>query len=160
TNDVYEEITRWVMAGYKARGIETVGFGDLFLEDLRAWREANLARAGMRGVFPIWKRETTQVAHERIQLGYKAYVSCVEGGVGSGFFGRRYDGGFLGALPSGIDPCGENGEFHSLVFDGPIFKHPVPVTVGEIVTRDGRYYGDLLLDGFAEKCSAESIPPI
>jgi len=160
TNDVYEEIMRWVMAGYKARGIETVGFGDLFLEDLRAWREANLARAGMRGVFPIWKRDTTQVAHEMIQLGYKAYVSCVEGRVGSGFVGRLYDEDFLRALPSGIDPCGENGEFHSFVFDGPIFKHPVPVTVGEIVTRDGRYYADLLLDGFAEKCSAESIPPI
>src|SRR5262249_8951494 len=148
TNDVYEEIMRRGMAGYKARGIETVGVGDFFLEGLRAWRGANLARAGMWGIFSILKRVTTQVAHAMIQLGYKAYVSCADGRVGSGFAGRLYDEDFLRALPSGIDPCGENGEFHSFVFAGPIFKHPVPVTVGEIVTRDGRYYADLLLDGF------------
>jgi uncharacterized protein (TIGR00290 family) len=160
TNDVYEAIMRRAMNGYKARGIETVGFGDLFLEDLRAWREANLAKAGMRGVFPIWKRDTTRLARELIRLGYKAYVSCVEAKVGSGFVGRLYDEDFLRALPSGIDSCGENGEFHSFVFDGPIFKQPVPVRVGEIVTRDERYYADLLLDISAEKCIAESIPPI
>ncbi len=160
TNDVYEEIMRRVMNGYKARGIDTVGFGDLFLEDLRAWREANLAKAGMRGVFPIWKRDTTKVAQALIRLGYKAYLSCVEGKVGPGFVGRLYDGDFLRALPPGIDSCGENGEFHSFVFDGPIFKWPVPVRVGEIVARDGRYYADILFYGSAEKCIAESIPPI
>jgi uncharacterized protein (TIGR00290 family) len=160
TNDVYEAIMSRVMNGYKARGVETVGFGDLFLEDLRAWREANLARAGMHGLFPIWKRDTSEVARDLIQLGYKAYISCAEGKVGPGFVGRFYDEEFLGALPPGIDPCGENGEFHSFVFDGPIFERPVPVRVGEIVTRDGRYYADLLLNGSSEECSAESIPPI
>ncbi len=160
TNDVYEAIMSRVMAHYKARGVETVAFGDLFLEDLRAWREANLAKADMRGIFPIWKRNTTKVAHEVIQLGYKAYLSCVEPKVGSGFVGRLYDEDLLQVLPSEIDPCGENGEFHSFVFDGPIFKRAVSVRVGEIVTRDGRYYADLLPNESVEKCTAELIPPI
>jgi len=160
TDDVYEAIMSRVMAHYKARGVETVAFGDLFLEDLRAWREANLAKAGMRGIFPIWKRNTTKVAHEVIQLGYKAYLSCVEPKVGSGFVGRLYDEDLLQVLPSEIDPCGENGEFHSFVFDGPIFKRAVSVRVGEIVTRDGRYYADLLPNESVEKCTAELIPPI
>ncbi len=159
-NDVYEAIMSRVMADYKARGVETVAFGDLFLEDLRAWREANLAKADMRGIFPIWKRNTTKVAHEVIQLGYKAYLSCVEPKVGSGFVGRLYDQEFLQLLPSEIDPCGENGEFHSFVFDGPIFRRPVSVRVGEIVTRDGRYYADLLPKDFVEKCTAGLIPPV
>jgi len=160
TNDVYEAIMSRVMADYKARGVETVAFGDLFLEDLRAWREANLAKADMRGIFPIWKRNTTKVAHEVIQLGYKAYLSCVEPKVGSGFVGRLYDQEFLQLLPSEIDPCGENGEFHSFVFDGPIIRRPVSVRVGEIVTRDGRYYADLLPKDFVEKCMAGLIPPV
>jgi len=161
TNEVYEGIMSRVMNSYTARGVVTVGFGDLFLEDLRAWREANLAKAGMRGVFPIWKRDTGKVAREVIRLGYKAYLSCVEPKVGSGFVGRLYDEEFLGALPSDIDPCGENGEFHSFVFDGPIFNRPVSVRVGELVTRDGRYYADLLLESKpAEKCTADLIPPI
>jgi uncharacterized protein (TIGR00290 family) len=144
TNEVYEAIMSRVMASYKMRGVETVGFGDLFLEDLRAWREANLAKAGMRGVFPIWKRNTTELAHEVIRLGYKACLSCVEAIVGSGFAGRLYDEEFLSELPSTIDPCGENGEFHSFVFDGPIFKRPIAVTVGKRVVRDGRHYADLV----------------
>ena len=160
TNEVYEGIMSRVMNGYKARGVETVGFGDLFLEDLRAWREANLAKAGMRGIFPIWKRNTTKVAHEIIQLGNKANLSCVEPKVGSGFVGRLYDEDLLQVLPSEIDPCGENGEFHSFVFDGPIFKRAVSVRVGEIVTRDGRYYADLLPNDSVEKCTAELIPPV
>ena len=160
TNDVYEEIMSRVMNSYKARGVQTVGFGDLFLEDLRVWREAKLAKAGMRGVFPIWKRDTTKVAHDLIRLGYKAYLSCVQGKVGSGFAGRLFDEEFLRALPLGIDPCGENGEFHSFVFDGPIFNKPVSLRLGEIVVRDGRYYADLLPNESVEKCTAELIPPI
>jgi len=161
TNDVYEEIMRRAMASYKTRGMESVAFGDLFLEDLRAWREANLAKAGMHGLFPIWKRNTTKLAHEVIRLGYKAYVSCVEAHVGPGFVGRLYDERFLSELPSTIDPCGENGEFHSFVFDGPIFAKPVAVEVGELVTRDGRFYADLLPEfQRSDKCVAESIPPV
>jgi uncharacterized protein (TIGR00290 family) len=162
TNDVYEAIMSRVMDSYKARGVQTVAFGDLFLADLRAWREANLAKAGMRGVFPIWKRDTTEVAHEVIRIGYKAYLSCVEATVGPGFVGRLYDEKFLSELPSGIDPCGENGEFHSFVFDGPIFSRPVDVQVGELVTRDGRFYADLLSkeSQLSEKFVAEQIPPV
>jgi len=161
SNEVYEAIMNRVMDGYKTRDVNAVAFGDLFLEDLRAWREANLAKAGMRGLFPIWKRNTTEVAHEVIRLGYKAYVSCVEAHVGPGFVGRLYDEKFLNELPSTIDPCGENGEFHSFVFDGPIFRTLVAVEVGELVTRDGRFYADLLPEfQRSDKCMAESIPPV
>jgi uncharacterized protein (TIGR00290 family) len=162
TNDVYEAIMKRVMDGYKVRGVTTVAFGDLFLEDLRAWREANLAKAGMRGVFPIWKRDTKTMARQVIRLGYKSYVSCVEAIVGAGFVGRLYDETFLSELPPRVDPCGENGEFHSFVFDGPIFQRPVAVRVGALVTRDGRFYADLVPEefGLSEQCVAESIPPM
>jgi uncharacterized protein (TIGR00290 family) len=162
TNEVYEQIMGEVMAKFRLRGVMTVGFGDLFLEDLRAWREANLAKAGMRGLFPLWKRDTTELAREVIALGFKAYLSCVEGKVGPGFVGRAYDAELLRDLPAGIDPCGEYGEFHSFVYDGPIFSSPVAVRVGEIVTRDGRYYADLLPPEVAasEARLAELIPPV
>jgi uncharacterized protein (TIGR00290 family) len=161
TNDIYEAIMERAMTVYQDRGIQTVAFGDLFLQDLREWREANLAKAGMRGIFPIWKRDTTEFAHDVISMGYKAYLSCVEGRVGPGFAGRAYDEKLLSQLPAGIDPCGEHGEFHSFVYDGPIFRRPVPVRVGEVVVRDGRYYADLLLEESKslEKCNAEQIPP-
>jgi len=162
TNDVYERIMGEVMAKFYAQGVRTVAFGDLFLEDLRAWREANLAKAGMYGIFPIWNRNTTQLAHEVITMGFKAYLSCVEGKVGPGFVGRPYDLELLRDLPQEIDPCGEFGEFHSFVYDGPIFSRPVAVRVGEIVSRDGRFYADLLAAGQAalDPDFAESIPPV
>ena len=143
-NGVYEEIMGAVMARYKARGVELVAFGDLFLEDLRAYRERNLAKAGMSGIFPVWKRDTPGFAREVIARGFKGYLSCVEGKVGPGFVGRAYNEELLNDLPAGTDPCGEYGEFHSFVWDGPVLKSPVSVTVGEIVVRDGRYYADLL----------------
>ena len=143
-NEVYEAIMAKVMATYRDDGVSTVAFGDLFLEDLRAWREANLARAGMRGIFPVWKRETSQFARSVIALGYKAYLSCVEDRVGLAFAGREYNEALLRDLPPGVDPCGENGEFHSFVFDGPIFRTPVSVSVEETVIRGGRYYADLV----------------
>ena len=162
TNEVYEQIMGDFMAKYYAQGIRSVAFGDLFLEDLRAWRETNLAKAGMRGVFPIWKRDTTKLANEVIAMGFRAYLSCVEGKVGPGFVGRPYDLDLLRDLPREIDPCGEYGEFHSFVYDGPIFSHPVAVQVGEIVIRDGRYYADLLpADVAASQADlAKSIPPV
>lgn len=144
TNEVYEAIMAKEMATYRDEGIFTVAFGDLFLEDLRAWREANLARSGMRGIFPVWKRETNDFAREVIVLGFRARLSCVEGRIGPVFAGREYDEALLRDLPAGVDPCGENGEFHTFVFDGPIFRAPVSVRVGETVMRDGRYYADLM----------------
>jgi diphthamide synthase (EF-2-diphthine--ammonia ligase) len=140
---VYEAIMAKEMATYRDEGIFTVAFGDLFLEDLRAWREANLTRAGMRGIFPVWKRETNEFAREVIARGFRARLSCVEGRIGPAFAGREYDKALLRDLPAGVDPCGENGEFHTFVFDGPIFRAPISVQVGETVMRDGRNYADL-----------------
>jgi uncharacterized protein (TIGR00290 family) len=159
TNEVYEQIMGKQMEAYKARGIYTVGFGDLFLADLRAWREANLAKAEMRAIFPLWQRDTAKLAREVIALGFRAYLSCVEGKVGPGFVGRAFDQSLLDDLPPGIDPCGENGEFHSFVYDGPIFKKPVAVTVGEIVIRDGRFYADLLPEALAANARAAPAMP-
>jgi uncharacterized protein (TIGR00290 family) len=161
TNDVYEAIMERVMTAYRARGVRTVAFGDLFLQDLREWRETNLAKAGMRGIFPVWKRDTTQFARQTIGLGFKAYLSCVEGRVGPGFAGRLYDEALLRELRSEIDPCGENGEFHSFVCDGPIFKRAISVRVAEIVVRDERYYADLLPGEIDfEKCNASEFSPL
>jgi uncharacterized protein (TIGR00290 family) len=162
TNEVYEEIMGRVMEDFKSQGVYTVGFGDLFLEDLRAWREKNLARAGMTGVFPIWKRDTLRLSRQIIAMGFKSILSCVEGKVGPGFVGRAYDERLLDDLPPGIDPCGEYGEFHSFVYDGPCFERPVAVQVGETVIRDGRYYADLLLaeSSVERHCAAGAIPPV
>ena len=162
TNETYEQIMGDVMAAYKAQGIETVAFGDLFLEDLRAYRERNLAKAEMRGLFPLWKRDTTELAREVIALGFKSYLSCVEGKVGPGFAGRPYDLDLLAALPPGTDPCGEYGEFHTFVYDGPIFRRPVTVSVGDIVMRDGRHYADLLPEPSARRTPSEApaMPPV
>jgi uncharacterized protein (TIGR00290 family) len=162
TNEVYEEIMAKVMDDFRSQGVCAVGFGDLFLEDLRTWREANLAKVGMTGVFPIWKRNTHQLSRQLIAMGFKAFLSCVEGKVGRGFAGRAYDERLLEDLPAGIDPCGEYGEFHSFVYDGPCFIRPLAVTVGEIVTRDGRHYADLLPAGRAAQvpCVMGDIPPV
>jgi uncharacterized protein (TIGR00290 family) len=143
TNEVYETIMAKVMSEYLSDGISTVAFGDLFLEDLRTWREANLGRSGMRGIFPIWNLETSALAHEVISLGYRARLSCVEERLGPSFAGREYDQELLRDLPAGVDPCGENGEFHSFVYDGPIFRSAVAVRVEETVRRDGRYFAEL-----------------
>ncbi len=162
SNDVYEQIMAETLTPFRRRGVETVAYGDLFLEDIRAWREASLTRLGMRAVFPIWKRDTTELAREVIRSGYRAYTSCVEGSVGREFAGRLYDHEFLAQLPAGVDPCGERGEFHSFVFDGPLFRWPVPVQVGEIVTRDGRFYADLLSPSAPAQPNivAEMIPQV
>ncbi len=162
TNDVYESIMKEVMLAYRRDGVRTVAFGDLFLQDLRAWREANLAKAGMRGVFPVWKRNTTEFARSVIALGYKARLSCTEDRAGATLVGREYDEELLRELPPDVDPCGENGEFHTFIYDGPIFQRPVCVRVGEIVVRDGRHYADLV-SGIAkaeEKCNVAMFPPV
>ena len=146
TNEVYESIMKEVMLEFRHDGVRTVAFGDLFLQDLRDWREANLATVGMRGIFPVWDRDTGKFARDTIALGYKARLSCVEDRVGAGFAGREYDGELLRDLPCKIDPCGENGEFHTFVYAAPIFHGPISVRVGAIVERDGRHYADLISD--------------
>ena len=162
TNAVYEQIMGDAMGRYKRQGVETVGFGDLFLEDLRAWREKNLATIGMKAVFPLWKRPTSELAREIIALGFKGYLSCVEGNVGLGFAGRSFDAQLLAEFPANIDPCGENGEFHTFVYAGPIFSQPLDVKLGQVVIRDGRYYADLLPadESDAGVLDEAAIPPV
>jgi diphthamide synthase (EF-2-diphthine--ammonia ligase) len=112
---------------------------------LREYRERNLAKVGMKGIFPIWRRNTTEIVQTFIALGFKGYLTCVDGQkLGESFAGRPIDAALIRDLPDGVDPCGENGEFHSYVYDGPIFQRTVEVRVGEVVLRDnGCYYCDL-----------------
>jgi uncharacterized protein (TIGR00290 family) len=137
---------RAVLEKYKEAGVTTVAFGDIFLEDLRRYREDNLANLGMKGIFPIWKKDSTELAHAFIDQGFRAVITCVDSQVlNKSFVGREFDKKFLGDLPPTVDPCGENGEFHSFVYDGPIFKKRIAYTKGDIVLRDNRfYYCDIL----------------
>ncbi|MCX6112786.1 MAG: diphthine--ammonia ligase [Proteobacteria bacterium] len=146
SNNEYETKMKDKLMDYKSRGVSSVVFGDIFLEDLRKYREENLSKVGMKGIFPLWKRETTELAHTFIDLGFKAVITCVDSNVlDKRFVGRVYDEQFLQELPSGVDPCGENGEFHSFVYDGLIFKERIAFTMGDIVLRDNRFYfGDLI----------------
>ena len=145
TNKEYESRLAELLEKYKRQNIRSVGFGDLFLADIRAYREKNLSKIKMQAVFPLWKKDTTQLAKNFLTLGFKAIVVCVDPkALDPSFTGRVIDAGFLNDLPSPVDPCGENGEFHSFVFDGPIFSEAIKFTVGEIVLRDGFYFCDLL----------------
>jgi uncharacterized protein (TIGR00290 family) len=146
----------------RKEGIRVVAHGDIFLEDLRAYRERNLARIGLRGLFPIWHRDTATLVRDFVRLGFKAYLTCVEGKLGVKFAGRSVDEGLLQDLPEGVDPCGENGEYHSFVYDGPIFRRPVPVRLGVVVEREGRFYADLLAAGAPSPAPLQpgEIPPI
>ena len=146
SNEEYEAKMREVLQKYLTAGIPFVVFGDIFLEDLRKYREDNLSKIGMKAIFPIWKRDTVELARGFIDLGFKAVITCVDSNVlDKAFVGRLYDRQFLSELPSTVDPCGENGEFHSFVYDGPIFEKRVSYTKGEIVFRDNRYwYCDLM----------------
>ena len=148
TNAIYESRMRALLEEGLREGIDTVAFGDIFLEDLKLYREKNLAQLGMKGLFPIWKRETVELSQTFIQLGFKAVLTCVDTAIlPPSFAGRSYDQELLRDLPAQVDPCGENGEFHSFAFDGPIFKHPINHTVGEVVQRDRFCFCDLLPAG-------------
>ncbi|MDY6916517.1 MAG: ATP-binding protein [Chloroflexota bacterium] len=145
SNDEYEAAMEAAMARFHKRGVTSVVFGDIHLEDVRRYREENLARAGMKAVFPIWGEETQALVRSFIELGFRAIVTCVDSKVLDGAFcGRVIDDRFLSELPTGIDPCGENGEYHSFVFDGPVLDSPVPYTRGETVIRDALVFLDLL----------------
>lgn len=145
TNDEYERALAGVFSEYRERDIEAVVFGDLFLEDVRAYREQFLARHGMRGLYPVWGRDTAEFVKRFVALGFKAVVTCVSADVLDGSFaGRLIDEGFLASLPTGVDPCGENGEFHTFVFGGPSFKEEVRFSVGERVLRDSFWFCDLI----------------
>ena len=144
-NDEYEAKMRDVLRRYARRGVTGVAFGDIFLEDLRAYREARLAQVGMAGLFPLWRRDTADLVNEFLALGFRAIVTAVDSrALPQSFAGRSIDAAFLAALPAGVDPCGENGEFHSFVHAGPIFREPLEVRTGEVVKRDRFYFCDLL----------------
>jgi len=145
TNEEYEAKMVEAFSVYREKGIDSIVFGDLFLEDIRAYREQFLARHHMRGLFPVWKRDTGIFIKQFLELGFRAVVSCVDSKVlDQSFAGRLIDESFLSSLPSDVDPCGENGEFHSFVFDGPSFTAPVEFSLGETVLRESFWFRDLL----------------
>ena len=145
TNEEYEMKMGEAFSVYRRRGIDSIVFGDLFLEDIRAYREQFLARHNMRGLFPVWKRDTVRFIEEFIALGFKAVVTCVNSQLlDQSFAGRMIDEVFLSSLPSQIDPCGENGEFHTFVFDGPTFARRVEFSLGEVVLRESFWFCDLV----------------
>ena len=144
-NPIYEARMEEALRGYYAEGVRTVAFGDIFLEDLRAYREKNLARIGMTASFPIWKRDTRELIRGFHAARFRAIAACIDPRVlDRSFAGRELDESFFRDLPAGVDPCGENGEFHTFVFDGPIFRNPIPVRAGKVVERDSFVYCDLL----------------
>lgn len=144
-NEVYEQAMADTLTSAAARGVTHVVFGDLFLADIRAYREAQLARVGFTGVFPLWGRDTTALAHVMIAAGLDARLVCVDPScLDPSFAGRRFDRDLIAELPAGVDPCGENGEFHTFVADGPMFARPVSVIPGVIVERDGFVFADLV----------------
>jgi len=148
TSETYEAQMRSVLEKWVQRGVTGVAFGDLFLEDIRAYRERNLEQVGMAALFPLWGSDTAGLAHRFIDLGFRALVTCVDGEALSGeFVGRDYDEQFLRDLPESVDPCGENGEFHTFVYDGPLFPEPIDVLRGEVVLREKRFYFCDLLPG-------------
>jgi uncharacterized protein (TIGR00290 family) len=146
SNEEYEAKMRAALARYREAGISTVICGDIFLEDLRRYREDKLFTVGLKGLFPLWKRDTTELAHRFITRGFQAVLCCVDTHVlDQEFAGRPYDRALLAGLPAGVDPCGENGEFHSFVFDGPNWAERVEYETGPRVLRDNRFsYCDLL----------------
>jgi uncharacterized protein (TIGR00290 family) len=144
-NAEYEARMEAMLLTWKKRGVTEVAFGDIFLEDLREYRHTNLAKVGMTTLFPVWKRPTWELAREFIALGFRAVTVCVDPKIlDASFVGREIDPEFLTQLPAAADPCGENGEFHSFVYDGPGFSAPVKFAIGEKVLRDGFWFCDLL----------------
>jgi uncharacterized protein (TIGR00290 family) len=145
-NEIYEARMEEALAAAKADGVTHVIFGDLFLEDVRAYREAKLAGTGITPVFPLWARPTAALAREMIAAGVETYLACVDlKRLPREFAGRKFDHALLAEFPAGIDPCGENGEFHTCVVAGPMFSRRIPVALGDIVEREGFAYADLVL---------------
>ena len=136
TMEVYEKVMGAALTDLKTKGATASIFGDIFLEDLRTYRENKLSELGLKGVFPLWKIPTDKLIREFMDLGFRTIITCInEKYLDKSFTGRIIDNDLLKDLPANIDPCGENGEFHTFVFDGPIFKRPIPFDVGEIVYK-------------------------
>ena len=145
SNDIYEQRMAQALASREIDGAEEIAFGDLFLEDIRAYREERLSQVGKRAVFPVWGRNTAALARTFIDAGFQAMLVCVDPRqLDPSFAGRSFDDELLRDLPEGVDPCGENGEFHTFVHAGPIFEEPIPCEVGEISMRDGFAFCDIV----------------
>ncbi len=145
-NEIYEARMAEALAAAKAEGVSAIIFGDLFLEDIRAYRVAKLAGTGIEPLFPLWQRPTDRLARDMIAGGLETYLATVDlKKLPTSFAGRKFDSALLADFPPGIDPCGENGEFHSCVVAGPMFSRRIKVSVGETVERDGFAFTDLLL---------------
>jgi uncharacterized protein (TIGR00290 family) len=143
-NELYESRMLAAMAAARAEGVLHVIFGDLFLEDVRAYREDRLAGTGISPMFPLWGRPTGDLAGEMVDTGLKAVITCVDPAqLRREFVGRAFDAELLSQLPTGVDPCGEHGEFHTFVWDGPGFRSPIDIEVGEVVERDGFVFCDV-----------------
>jgi uncharacterized protein (TIGR00290 family) len=146
SNEEYEARMRTAVAAAVADGFTHVAFGDLFLEDVRKYREDRLAGSGLQPLFPVWGIPTAELAEAMMAEGLRARLACVDTRVlDASFIGREFDRSLLAELPHGIDPCGENGEFHSCVYAGPMFRHPLTLEAGETVTRDPFVWRDLQL---------------
>ena len=145
SNSDYECAMKTVCERAVAGGVQAIAFGDLFLEDIRAYREKQLKGTGLEPLFPLWHLPTDQLARDMIHGGLRAKLVCIDPKkLAPEFAGRDFDEQLLRDFPAGVDPCGENGEFHSFVYSGPMFNHEIPVTAGERVQRDGFWYADLL----------------
>jgi len=147
-NEAYEAAMGAACAKAVAEGIEVMAFGDLFLEDVRAYRIEKLVGTGLRPLFPLWGRDTAALAREMTAGGLRAALTCVDPkALDVSFAGRAFNAALLADLPPSVDPCGERGEFHSFVWDGPMFSRPIPIQRGEVVERDGFVFADLLPGG-------------
>lgn len=136
SNDEYQQKMGACFTKYKALGVTAVAYGDIFLEDLKSWREQSLAKLGLRGLFPIWKEDSKTLMDRFVALGFSSVICCVNDAyLEESWLGRKLDASFVQSLPAHVDPCGENGEFHSFAFAGPIFSKPVKFTIGEKVYR-------------------------
>jgi uncharacterized protein (TIGR00290 family) len=144
SNDEYERRMSAAVGAAHARGVTHVAFGDLFLEDVRAYRERQMADTGLTPLFPLWGRDTALLAREMIASGLRARLTTVDPRhLPASFAGREFDTSLVDDLPAGVDPCGERGEFHSFCYDGPMFHHPIDIQPGDVVERDGFVFADL-----------------
>jgi len=144
-NSVYEARMAETVSRFRERGVLHFAFGDIFLEDLRAYREQKLIRANMTALFPIWKVDTRELAERFVKEGFRAITACIDPRkLDRSFAGRELNASFFRDLPANVDPCGENGEFHTFVFDGPIFHKAIPVRTGEVLERDNFVFCDLV----------------
>jgi uncharacterized protein (TIGR00290 family) len=158
SNAIYERAMGEAYSRFRDDGIRRVAFGDIFLEDLREYRIRQLAHLDLECLFPLWKRPTNQLARSFLKAGFRAFTVCIDpAALDPSFVGRRFDEAFLKDLPRAVDPCGENGEFHTFVFDGPVFRRPLAVSAGEVVERDGFWFCDLS-PAASETAAAGTLP--